>query len=351
MEDWLRRLRRLVSGRPRWQRWLIVLGLSCAAVAVIIIATVDPHGPIAAGLVAAAAVATIVPIVGPPVARLMRKGPAFEVPDTPISSLDAYDLGVHPAVLPEEHDADRPGLTPYLRRSHDTKLDNDIMQAAAGGRSIFAVLVGQSTTGKTRALFEALNREPAVRDWPLFRPADDGELAALLTQQRIGPRTALWLNETQQYLFPESGPEAARLLARLLTGTKGIIVVGAMWVEYWNDLTRKGAAGDPYAAARELLEGSAHRIDVADHLEEAEVQGLAALGVSDRRLAAAVAAAGTGGQVIQNLTGGPELFARYVDGGLFSPIEHALITAALDARRLGHESPLPADLLTAGADG
>ena len=351
MEDSLRRLRRLVSGLPRLRRWLIVLGLSGAAVAVIIIATVDPHGPIAAGLVAAAAVAAIAPIVGPPVARLMRKGPALEVPDTPISSLAAYDLGVHPAVLSEGHDADRLGLTPYLRRSHDTELDSGIMQAAAGGRSIFTVLVGQSATGKTRALFEALNRESAVRDWPLFRPADAGELAALLTQQRIGPRTALWLNETQRYLFGESGPEAARLLARLLTSTTGIIVVGAMWPVYWNDLTQKGAAGDPNAAARELLEGSAHRIDVADHLEEAEVQELAASGKSDPRLAAAVAAAGTGGQVIQNLTGGPELLARYLDGSLFSPIEHALITAALDARRLGHESPLPVDLLTAAADG
>jgi hypothetical protein len=352
VEDWLRRPRRLVSGLRRWQRWLVVLCLSCAAVAVTIIATAAPKGLIAAGLVAAAAVATIGVAVGPPVARFLRKGPALKVPDTPVSRSDAYDLGVHPAVLREEHDADRSGLTPYLRRSHDTELDRDIMQAAAGGRSIFTVLVGQSATGKTRALFEALSRDTAVRDWPLFRPADGGELATLLTQQRIGRRTALWLNETQQYLFGKSGPEAARLLTRLLTSTTGIIVVGAMWPGYWTDLTQRGVAGDPDAAARELLEGPAtHRIDVADHLGEAEVQELAASGRSDRRLAAAVAAAGTGGQVIQNLTGGPELLARYLDGSLFSPIEHALITAALDARRLGHESPLPADLLTAAADG
>jgi len=142
VEDWLRRARRLVSGLPRWRCWLVVLGLSGAAVAVIIIAVVDPKGPIAAGLLAVAAVATIVAVAGPPVARFIRKGPALKVPDTPISSSDAYDLGVHSADLPGEHDADRLGLTPYLRRSHDTELDSDIMQATAGGRSIFTVLVG-----------------------------------------------------------------------------------------------------------------------------------------------------------------------------------------------------------------
>lgn len=273
-----------------------------------------------------------------------------DLPHTSISDRDAHDLGVHPAVWPGDS-REAPTLTPYLRREHDVKLDNLIERAASGGPSVFAVLVGGSATGKTRALFEAFNRHPKVREWPLYYPADARELAALVMQDRIGPSSVLWLNETQRYLYGESGPDAAKLLARLVADTSRTLVVGAMWPEYWLDLTRTGAVGDPNAAARELLDRPERRIDVVDHLEKPEIVELAAVGGDDKRVAAAVAAAGTGGQVIQNLTAGPELLARYIDGSLFSPTERALVTAALDARRLGHQSPFSSRLLIGAADG
>src|SRR6185312_2860410 len=46
--------------------------------------------------------------------------------------------------------------------------------------------------------------------------------------------------------------------------------------------------------------------------------------------------------------GGPELVERYLHGG-FSSLERAVITAALDARRLGHTRPLSEALLAAAA--
>ena len=248
-----------------------------------------------------------------------------DLPHTSISDRDAHDLGVHPAVWPGDS-REAPTLTPYLRREHDVKLDNLIERAASGGPSVFAVLVGGSATGKTRALFEAFNRHPKVREWPLYYPADARELAALVMQDRIGPSSVLWLNETQRYLSGESGPDAAKLLARLVADTSRTLVVGAMWPECSLDLTRTGAVGDPNAAARELLDRPERRIDVVDHLEKPEIVELAAVGGDDKRVAAAVAAAGTGGQVIQNLTAGPELLARYIDGSLFSPTERALVT-------------------------
>ena len=49
-----------------------------------------------------------------------------------------------------------PVLPPYVPREHDQVL-GQVMRAAVGGRSGIAVLVGGSSTGKTRACWEALD--------------------------------------------------------------------------------------------------------------------------------------------------------------------------------------------------
>ncbi|MET9438998.1 hypothetical protein [Streptomyces sp. NPDC006551] len=74
---------------------------------------------------------------------------------------------------------------------------------------------------------------------------------------------------------------------------------------------------------------------------------------SDPRLTHALEAGAGDGKVVQQLSGGPELLTAYLrgPGTLFTHIEHALLTAALDARRLGHYAPLPAALLADAADG
>ena len=66
--------------------------------------------------------------------------------------------------------------------------------------------------------------------------------------------------------------------------------------------------------------------------------------------AAAAASAGQDGQVTQYLAGVPDLLDRY-DGPGGDPYGQAIITAAMDAARLGHASPLPAALLQEAAVG
>jgi hypothetical protein len=51
-------------------------------------------------------------------------------------------------------------LPPYVRRDHREALAQAVAQAAAG-RSVMAVLVGGSSTGKTRACWEAVHQLPA----------------------------------------------------------------------------------------------------------------------------------------------------------------------------------------------
>ena len=265
-----------------------------------------------------------------------------------------FDLGVHRALPPTDTASFTGGaesLTPYLKRDHDNQLRAVLHRAAGAGPSVFAVLAGDSCTGKTRALYEALLE--VVPDWPLLRPTDADELLELLQEDRFRAGTVLWLNETQHYLDGSSGEQAAALLRKKLAAINGAVAVAALWRHpYLEELTATGNSPDVHAAARTLLDGPrAHRITVPDRLTGHQQQELAVLADTDKRLEAALAASGPDGDVIQHLTVGPELLHAYTSGGLFTPVEHALITAALDARRLGHQEPIPAALLAAAADG
>jgi hypothetical protein len=275
----------------------------------------------------------------------------------------AEDLGVHRAVAANDlqsssaASAGRHGLTPYLIREHDRLLRQHLAAAASGGPSVFALLLGASTTGKTRALYEALLDQ--APDHALLHPADAKELQQLLNAGTITPGTVLWLNETQRYLQGEDGPTIAKHLTRRLTEEPGIVIVGAMWrTPYFTDFTAQGRPIDP-GPIRDLLHGR-HTVilDVPDALSPAQCGQLRALatgmlpGQTDTRVIDALnASVKDNGRVIQHLSGGPELLAAYRNRTLFTPIEHALITAALEARRLGHHRPIPAGLLADAADG
>lgn len=88
---------------------------------------------------------------------LAAAGPEATVPvGRPLEEVtDPFALEVH---RPMEADGQPPGLDllpAYLPRAHDRALAG-VVQAAAGGASGVAVLVGGSSTGKTRACWEAL---------------------------------------------------------------------------------------------------------------------------------------------------------------------------------------------------
>ncbi|MGG2463827.1 hypothetical protein ACO0M4_29205 [Streptomyces sp. RGM 3693] len=128
------------------------------------------------------------------------------------------------------------------------------------------------------------------------------------------------------------------------------MLLGTLWPEYHHVLaatprpSQRGSDAHPHARA--LLD-QAVLVDVPaaftpESLDDPRVR-------HDPSLAAALAAI-TGGRITQTLAVGPQLVDHYQqptepDG----PYGHAIITAAMDARRLGHASPLPAALLEAAA--
>jgi len=81
----------------------------------------------------------------------------------------------------------------------------------------------------------------------------------------------------------------------------------------------------------------------------AEQDRARAAAARDRRLSVALETAGYG--LTQTLAAAPQLIARWKDAKTVDPYAWAVLTAALDAARLGARAPLSADLLRAAAPG
>ena len=210
------------------------------------------------------------------------------------------------------------------------------------------MLVGGSSTGKTRTAFEAVRR--CVPNWSLLRPLDAADLLGQVRSGAVGPRTVLWLNEAQVFLRGQA--DVAVALRRLLAGDEPVVVIGTMWPEFWKELT-SATDDDPLDVkhqTRELLLHDAVRVDVPEAFTGRDRAQLGRVATTDPRLAAAAAAAERDGKVVQVLAGGPELVQRYDHpADADDRFGKAVVTAAMDARRVGCESPIGASFLEAAA--
>jgi uncharacterized protein YidB (DUF937 family) len=262
---------------------------------------------------------------------------------------DPLKFEVHPPVRAQRGYSGLPALPPYVRREHDEKLAG-VSRAARDGRSGIAVLVGDSSTGKTRACWETLKTlaTPAVpnESWRLWHPLEPSPAkAASQALPLVAPRTVIWLNEAQRYLAPSdgSGEELAAGLWELLRDpSRGpVLILATLWDGEWRKLTGRPGSGepDPHALARGLLSG--HEIIVPAAFSQDNLRDLA--GASDPRLRQAARMA-PDGRVTQFIAGAPELLTRYHTA---NRVTKALITAAMDARRLGMGEAIPLSFLEA----
>lgn len=259
------------------------------------------------------------------------------------------DLEVHPALDPAldaVEARDRLGaLPPYVPREFDARLDA-VVAAAAAGRSSITVLVGGSSTGKTRALWEAVRKLPD--SWRLWHPlAPTRPDAVLVGLPDIAPKTVVWLNEAQHYLAPDLVGEqvAAGLRDLLRDPARGpVLVLATLWPEHWESLTTRTDV-DRHAHARELLRE--RRIDVPDEFTDTDLAALMAVAGEDPRLAEA-AERSQDRHVTQYLAGVPVLMDRY---NAARGATRALMYAAMDARRLGAGPHLPLAWLADAAPG
>jgi hypothetical protein len=265
-------------------------------------------------------------------------------PGRPITEYSALTLEVHPAVEIPGYAGAQPAMPRYVTRPLDALLGEVVAAAAAGGgTSRMVMLIGGSSTGKTRAGWEAVQALPG--SWRLWHPYDPTRpTAAADALAKVGPHTVVWLNEAQHYLLPADpglGERIAAGLRSLLNNpARGpVLIVGTIWREYWTTLTAPPGPGvaHPNPQARDLLTKICTAIEVPDAFTEAELQALAEVASTDRRLTHAADRA-VAGRVTQQLAGVPELVRRYRTG---TEIAQAAIRAAMDARRLGHPAAIP----------
>ncbi|MEV7617592.1 hypothetical protein [Streptomyces sp. NPDC089799] len=278
-----------------------------------------------------------------------------------ITEWDPHDLEVHPAgvvagipaAIAAGPGSGSPGpgrvLPGYVRRGHDVVLA-DAVQEARKGRSRMVVLVGSSSTGKTRACWEAV--QPLAADgWRLWHPYDPTRTeAALADLERVAPLTVVWLNEAQHYLDdPQTGERIAAALHTLLTepGRGPVLVLGTLWPEYADQYAYVPGPRepDPHSRTREILAGRTLTVpDTFDAHALRTAEGIAEDG--DRLLTDALVRTRATGRVTQDLAGAPELLRRHEHAG---PPARALLEAAMDARRLGVGLHLPQAFLTRAA--
>ena len=258
-------------------------------------------------------------------------------------------LGVHRAI----GGGPQPG---YVRRHHDDLLRRVLDPAVA--RSRIVVLRGGSSTGKTRAAYEAIR--DCLPGWLLDYPRTAAILAGRL-QEGFAPCTVVWLDELRHFTHQDTAVLAE--LNDLLTRNGRIVVITTLWPAHWAAYTRYTP---PPPGQPDYLLGLRRLLAPLPELSRTEVEVDPVLGgvidVPDRftqpELARAVRqrdgvvakaiiaarAAGSAGTVAQYLAGVPDLEEHYAGAGA-DPYGHAVITAAMDAARLGHVGPYPAELL------
>lgn len=251
---------------------------------------------------------------------------------------DPFELEVHRPVTIESA-GELPPLPRYVRRRHDVQLSIAV-QRAVSGTSALVMLVGGSSVGKTRALWEALDPLRSAGGWRVWHPLTPTRRQAVAALERVSPRTVVWLNDAREYLADSDETVAAELRKLLLDPSRApVLVLGTVWPGHYNELCERSRS-----RTRLLLEGNV--IEVPERFTDRDLTALGRLAPMDPRLAAANEYAHDG-QITQYLAGGPELLDRYHFAA--TAASRAVIEAAMDARRAGHRNALPRALLEAAA--
>ncbi len=244
-------------------------------------------------------------------------------------------LGVHAAIKVDQTVSDLPL---YVPRDFDTELRTKIREAVDCGG--FVLLLGGSSTGKTRALFEAVTS--CLSEWWLVRPDPDNadELRELAANP--APRTVVWLDDLEDYRDRLSPSVARKLIA------SGAVLLGTLWPEDYTGYAASRISGRPgsHPNANQLVR-LAHIITVPDDLTTTETRRAKPLAEKDERIRIALHSRDSG--FAQVLAAGPALIRWCVQAP--APHSIAVITAALDAFRIGVSPPLTRTFLETAALG
>ncbi|MEU8166836.1 hypothetical protein AB0B97_10010 [Micromonospora sp. NPDC049004] len=294
----------------------------------------------------------------------------------PMSAADALALGVHPAIdlrslaprpgesmvavaaavdqakkkgTTRQHIEAYPELPLFVPREKFQAACHALLEFKADGG--FLLLVGNSSVGKTRLLYEASRM--MLPDFTLLAPdLGDGELINAIADADFDlPPMIIWLDELQRflegpYLTAGHTPIAATAIRKLLEAPSPVVIVSTLWPEYARQLrstefdATHGFHRPRYPSALDVLESRRLTEISLDSFTLAERGEAARLAVADPRLLLALE--NPDYNVTEALSGALEIVRRYERG---TKEQRAIVDAAVDARRLGIQGPLSAKLL------
>ncbi|MER7460272.1 tetratricopeptide repeat protein [Micromonospora sp. NPDC126480] len=277
----------------------------------------------------------------------------------PVNECQPEQLGVHRAPAVGQQAGQGMGLPSYVLRDHDRRLRERLRSAATSGGLL--VVVGGSSTGKSRSLYEAVRN--VCEGWQLLL-VDDVEALRQATDELPG-RTVVWLDDTPSVRYLAHGGLTRTDVLALINRERvagPVVVVDMLWPGPYQQLTAVPQASsnpdsrvsDPWRDAREVLAlGGEPDFDsivrVPEQFSQRERDRVAdtATATADRRLVRALADIRYG--VTQHLAGVPHLVNHWENSTGVEPYGAAILTAAIDIRRLGVRAPLGVELLTAVA--
>ncbi|MET8000987.1 tetratricopeptide repeat protein [Nonomuraea glycinis] len=264
------------------------------------------------------------------------KRPSTSAPHAALRVRDAKPrlLGVHKVIESTNATYEMPT---YVLRDTD-KAPNGIRSQL--GRAIlnggFILLVGRSSSGKTRCAYEAI--KAMVPNWWLLHPENASEIEDF--RDNPFPHTVVWLDELQLYLDGHQGLRAGTI-RKLISPQRPIIIVATLWPEFYVRYIRDSPAGDygTYGPEHELVR-LADVVHIDDTLSEGERNRAEKAAEVDVRIREALRSRNYG--MTQVLAAGPLLIEAWRNADAYAA---ALLNAAIDISRIGVHAPLDPETL------
>jgi tetratricopeptide (TPR) repeat protein len=296
-------------------------------------------------------------------ALALRVHPAIDLPQTATSTATAAIPMTGGHATGRHHRLHRQSGARPLDRDLPTFVDRDKGPALrdwlreARDKGGFLVLVGDSSVGKTRLLYEAARK--VLGDFAVLAPdLGDGGLVNKIAEGTFPmPKLIIWLDELQRfldgpYLTPGSAPITSATVRRLLEAPTPVIIVGTLWPIYDEKLCAlepdpvTGTKRPRHPNALDILDDQRlHRVYL-ETFSSGERTAAGQLTSQDPRLAEALASPDY--NVTEVLAGAPELMRRYDQA---TEEQKAVLHTAIDARRVGIQALLSEQLLREAARG
>ncbi|GHH68478.1 hypothetical protein GCM10018781_25550 [Kitasatospora indigofera] len=253
-----------------------------------------------------------------------------------VADVDPIILGIHKC---------RPigktiGLTPYVARDVDSQISESISQSRSGG---FTLIVGDSTAGKTRSLYEAILE--SLPDARIISPSNPGSIRQIpQLAHESEQQSVLWLDDLERFLGPD-GVEPF-LVGQLINA--GVCIAATLRAERYEAFMPRAerAAGMMRdETAQHIARIGMQVLNIADTIEMDRVWSpseiRSAQEFADQRIIEAIDHHGPYG-IAEYLAAGPPLYGEWKRAlrAHGNPRGHALVAAAVDLARAGLIHPI-----------